>query len=54
MTSSRRVFLAHANEDKPKIRQLYAALKDRGFDPWLDEEDLVGGQNWKVEIPRAI
>lgn len=54
MTSSRRVFLAHANEDKPQIRQLYAALKDRGFEPWLDEKDLVPGRLWREEIPKAI
>lgn len=54
MTSSRRVFLAHANEDKPQIRELYAVLKDRGFEPWLDEIDLVPGRLWREEIPKAI
>jgi formylglycine-generating enzyme required for sulfatase activity len=54
MTLSSRVFLAHASEDKPAVRRLYQELKARGFEPWLDEEDLVGGQNWKVEIPKAI
>ena len=54
MTSSRRIFLAHANEDKPQIRELYTALKARGFDPWLDEKDLVPGRLWKEEIPKAI
>lgn len=50
----RRIFLAHAREDKPQVRKLYADLKARGLDPWLDEKDLVGGQIWKVEIPKAI
>lgn len=49
-----KIFLAHASQDKPKVRQLYAELKTRGFDPWLDEIDLVPGQIWKVEIPKAI
>ena len=54
MANKTRIFLAHASEDKPQIRRLYADLKDRGFDPWLDETDLVPGQVWKDEIPKAI
>lgn len=54
MTSSRRIFLAHASEDKAVVRQLYQELKARGFEPWLDSEDLIPGQVWKVEIPKAI
>jgi hypothetical protein len=50
----RRIFLAHAREDKHRIRELYAALKRSGFDPWLDEVDLLPGQKWKVEIQNAI
>jgi TIR domain-containing protein len=49
-----KIFLAHAREDKPQVRKLYADLTARGFDPWLDEVDLVPGQIWKEEIPRAI
>ena len=49
-----KIFLAHAREDKPQVRKLYADLKVRGLDPWLDEKDLRAGQIWKVEIPKAI
>jgi formylglycine-generating enzyme required for sulfatase activity len=49
-----KIFLAHAREDKPQVRKLYADLTARGLDPWLDEVDLVPGQIWKEEIPRAI
>ena len=49
-----KIFLAHAREDKAQVRTLYADLKARGFDPWLDEEDLLPGQIWKEEIPKAI
>jgi two-component system cell cycle response regulator CtrA len=41
----RRLFFAHAREDKQRVRQLYAALKKCGFNPWLDEVDLLPGQN---------
>ena len=44
MPSGSRIFLAHAREDKPQVRDLYDRLKERGFDPWLDEIDLIPGQ----------
>jgi hypothetical protein len=49
-----RIFLAHATEDKDQVRELYSRLKAVGLDPWLDEIDLLPGQNWQVEIPKAI
>jgi TIR domain len=48
------IFLAHASEDKDAVRRLYSQLKSSGFRPWLDEIDLMPGQNWPVEIPKAI
>ena len=54
MTQSRRVFLAHAREDKERVRALYKQIKQRGFSPWLDEEDLIPGQIWEIEIQKAI
>jgi hypothetical protein len=54
MTAGNRIFLAHAREDKAQVRKLYADLKARGLDPWLDKVDLLPGQIWKDEIPKAI
>ena len=48
------IFLAHASEDKKEVRKLYELLKQRGYHPWLDEKDLIAGQNWRTEIPKAI
>ncbi|MEO0948756.1 MAG: toll/interleukin-1 receptor domain-containing protein, partial [Cyanobacteria bacterium J06641_5] len=48
------IFLAHAKEDKPKVRELYRQLQEAGYRPWLDEEDLIAGQRWPEEIPKAI
>lgn len=48
------VFLSHANEDKRKVRELCKRLKDDGFDPWLDEEQLLPGQDWNLEIEKAL
>jgi len=49
-----KVFLCHASADKPKVRDLYRYLRKRGIKPWFDEMDLIGGQDWQIEIPRAI
>ncbi|NEQ27996.1 MAG: toll/interleukin-1 receptor domain-containing protein [Microcoleus sp. SIO2G3] len=49
-----KIFLAHASEDKKLVREIYLKLVSSGFKLWLDEEDLVAGQNWRIEIPKAI
>ncbi len=54
MDKQLQIFLAHASEDKKLVRELYLRLKSHGFKPWLDEIDLIPGQNWQIEIPKAI
>jgi hypothetical protein len=49
-----RVFLSHASEDKELVRQLQAALDDADFQSWLDERELVPGDNLPQEIARAV
>jgi CheY-like chemotaxis protein len=49
-----RVFLCHSSADKPTVRDLYQRLKHDGIDPWLDEEDLLPGQEWDLEIRAAV
>src|SRR5262249_12895400 len=49
-----RIFLCHANEDKAQVREVYQRLKSEGFQPWLDEEDLLPGQLWNQEIRKAL
>ena len=56
-TSTRKlkVFLCHASEDKPIVRELYKRLKTEDWiDPWLDEEKLLPGQEWDMEIENAV
>lgn len=49
-----RVFLCHASQDKPAVRELYHALNAEGWiEPWLDEEKLLGGQDFDLEIYKA-
>jgi tetratricopeptide (TPR) repeat protein len=49
-----RIFLAHAQEDKQQVFELYDRLKAKGYKPWLDKKDLLGGQRWREEIPKVI
>ena len=52
--------LCHPSQDKPIVREpcqrLNAAPQggDKGWiDPWLDEEKLLPGQDWDMEIEKA-
>ncbi len=57
MTESRqlRVFLCHSSQDKLIVRELYQRLLTEGWiDPWLDEEKLLPGQDWDMEIEKAV
>ena len=57
MTETRklRVFLCHSSQDKPIVRELYQRLNAEGWiDPWLDEEKLLPGQDWDMEIEKAV
>ncbi len=49
-----KVFLCHASGDKEKVRDLYKRLTAEGVDAWLDQEKLLPGQDWRMEIPRAV
>src|SRR5262249_47185555 len=51
---SLRVFLCHSSGDKPAVRTLCQRLQADGVEPWLDEENLLPGQDWQQEIPQAV
>lgn len=49
-----RVFLYHASEDKSDVRDLHKKLSAESWiEPWLDEEKLLPGQDWDLEIEKA-
>lgn len=54
LTRRLQVFLCHSSEDKESVRQLSARLTRPSFHLWLDEVDLLPGQYWRREIPRAV
>lgn len=49
-----RVFLCHASEDKPVVRDIYQKLVHYNIEPWLDEKNLLPGENWEQLIPDVL
>jgi hypothetical protein len=49
-----RVFLCHSSDDKPEVRKIYSWLEKIGAEPWLDERNLLPGQDWRHEITVAL
>jgi hypothetical protein len=52
--TSLKTFLCHSHTDRDAVHDLYLRLKRDHVQPWLDHENLLPGQNWKIEIRRAI
>jgi WD40 repeat protein len=49
-----RIFLCHSSDDKSMVHEVYEKLCKKGFQPWLDETDLLPGQDWRLEIRQAV
>jgi hypothetical protein len=47
-------FLCHNTRDKPAVRALTQALKERGISVWLDEEQLTPGWRWQPLVEAGI
>jgi TIR domain len=49
-----KIFLSHKSQNKDIVRRYFNALKDVGFDPWLDESNMVAGANLERELVRGF
>lgn len=49
-----KVFISYASGDRAQAQKLHDFLASQGIDPWIDTEDLLPGQDWKMEISRAL
>jgi hypothetical protein len=47
-------FVSYSRVDAVVAEALRAQLHVRGMNVWLDVEGIVGGENWKARITRAI
>ena len=49
-----KIFLSYAREDKDRVLELYRKLKENGYDAWIDVDKIFPGQDWDLEIKKAI
>jgi hypothetical protein len=50
----RRVFIVYAREDLNAARKLAEDLKENGFNPWLDVDEITPGQVWQKAVLRSL
>ena len=48
------IFLLYARQDEKAVHRLYRRLVREGANVWLDQEELLPGQDWAVAIYEAI
>ncbi|MGB8167664.1 MAG: toll/interleukin-1 receptor domain-containing protein [Chthoniobacteraceae bacterium] len=48
------VFLSHNSKDKPAVKSLGTALKQRGLTVWLDEWELQPGLKWQSALEDIV
>jgi RNA-directed DNA polymerase len=49
-----KIFISYARLDEEKAREIYNRLEGSGYEPWLDQESIVGGEDWERAINKAI
>jgi TIR domain/Deacetylase PdaC/Protein of unknown function (DUF3298) len=49
-----KVFISYAKEDFRFAQHLSENLKLNNYAPWLDKEKILAGQNWDIEIKKAL
>jgi hypothetical protein len=48
------IFLSYAHEDAESAREIYQLLIGNQLSVWMDEKDILPGQDWKLAIESAI
>jgi len=48
------IFISYAREDREQVLELYRRLKLEGLRLWMDEFDILPGQDWEAVIRSAI
>ena len=49
-----KIFICYAIEDLNRVHAIYRRLKIENYSPWMDKENLIGGQDWELEIEKTI
>jgi hypothetical protein len=48
------IFISYAPEDREMVEDLYQKLSSAGFKPWMDDRDILPGENRMEKIRSAI
>jgi hypothetical protein len=48
------VFVSYAREDSGEALDLYHKLREVGFRPWIDQEDILPGEDWELKIRNIL
>jgi len=50
----KRVFLIYSRKDKESVSKLVKLLKERGYNPWFDVEEISPGQKWAPSVLKGL
>ncbi len=50
MKSQSLIFLSYARDDQEAVKLIYEKLKTEGYHPWMDQFDILPGENWERSI----
>lgn len=53
-TDPRRVFLVYARQDLRSATKIADMLREKGLHPWMDINEISGGQVWSDEIKKGL
>jgi hypothetical protein len=48
------IFLSYARNDQDIVKVLYTRLEDEGYKPWMDQFDILPGEDWERSIRSTI
>jgi hypothetical protein len=48
------VFISYACEDRELAKRLSQRLENAGFEVWLDESNILPGDNWAEKVSQAL
>lgn len=49
-----KIFISYARADKKRVQNFYKKLKNAGYKPWMDTNDISAGEKWWQIIEKAI
>lgn len=49
-----KIFISYSSGDRDQAQKIYEHLLALGSDPWYDQEDLLPGQDWNMEIRKGL